>query len=163
MSRGVIIVSWGRWCSWISPPLAWLFSRGKIVPGGGYGPRGPLTELYLQATCGDSDNDKDFYDNSKYRRHVGCIRLLLTAFDRCYRHDDRCHVGISRASPSTSLLARGLGITANTSTKPSMTCVTSPACWKEKCSSTVKMWDLIPMDEPRRGITLLRRGRRLGA
>lgn len=68
------------------------------------------------------------------------------------------------SSLSASLLTR-LRITANTSTRPSMTCVrvTSPGYTKQERSSAIKTRDSTGRDEPRRGNTLQRRGGRLDA
>ena len=52
-----------------------------------------------QATCGDSDNDKDFYDSLKPIE--ACTGLLLIVSDRSCRRHGRCHLGLSRAHRRT--------------------------------------------------------------
>ena len=79
-----------------------------------------------QATCGASDNDKDFYDSLKSIE--ACTGLLLIVSDRSCRHHGRCHLGLSRASSqdlccsrSAFLLGPWVSITTKTSTRPFMT------------------------------------------
>jgi len=78
-----------------------------------------------QATCGDSDNDKDFYDSLKPIK--ACTGLLLIVSDRSCRHHGRCHLGLSRASSQdlccscSASLFPWVSITTKTSTRPFMT------------------------------------------